>query len=129
MTKLFQGTGRVLFVVHAEAVYSYTYYYSRVYTGMSRVRLKNFIILFMCKHKKRKNSKMESKPDNMWQKQPRKKVSSGFAHKFEEPLSKKPISIRLPISAMETLEKMEREERLNFIRETLCMAIEAKSNH
>lgn len=68
---------------------------------------------------------MKRQTDNMWQTQPRK--NNRFAQKFDEPLSKKNVSVRLPVSAMEFLDKMSSDERLNFIRSTLCKAIAAKT--
>lgn len=64
---------------------------------------------------------LKGKTDNMWQTQPRNK--NLFAQKFEEPLSKKALSVRLPVSAMEILAKMPSSERVDFVRNTLCKAI------
>lgn len=64
---------------------------------------------------------MKRKTDNMWQSQPRK--NNLFAQKFDEPLSKKNVSVRLPVSIMEILDRMPSSERVEFIRSTLCKAI------
>ena len=64
---------------------------------------------------------MKGKTDNMWQSQPRN--NNLFAQKFEEPLSKKALSVRLPVSIMEILAKMPSTERVEFVRNTLCKAI------
>lgn len=69
---------------------------------------------------------MKDRVDNMWQKQPRSKTVNGFGQKFDEPLSKKPVSVRIPISAMDILDQMPREERLEFVRNALCDAIALK---
>ena len=68
---------------------------------------------------------MKGKTDNMWQTQPRN--NNLFAQKFEEPLSKKALSVRLPVSIMESLAKMPSSERVDFVRNTLCKAIAAKT--
>ena len=68
---------------------------------------------------------MKGKTDNMWQSQPRN--NNLFAQKFEEPLSKKALSVRLPVSIMEILAKMPSSERVEFVRNTLCKAIAAKT--
>ncbi len=68
---------------------------------------------------------MKGKPDNMWATQP-KNARNGFGQKFDEPLSKKPLAVRLPESKMQILDQMPRAERLEFVRSVLCDAIAKK---
>ena len=86
---------------------------------------KNFYVIIRVDAYRKGAKTMKSKTSNMWEIQPRK--NNLFAQKFDEPLSKKNVSVRLPVSAMEFLDKMPSDERLNFIRSTLCKAIAAKT--